>query len=81
MSDTGFGAGVTTDVIRYQAAGLDLMGTLALPPGDGPVPAMLIAHEGGGLDRYQRDRAARFAEQGFAAFALDYHGPHAPFAT
>ena len=81
MSDTGSGAGVRTEEIRYRAAGLDLVGTLALPPGDGPMPAVLIAHEGGGLDRYQRNRAARFAEQGFAAFALDYHGPNAPFAT
>ena len=81
MTDSGYGAGVRTEEIRYQAAGLDLEGTLALPAGEGPMPAVLIAHEGGGLDRYQRERAARFAEQGFVAFALDYHGPHAPFAA
>ncbi|WP_420446105.1 dienelactone hydrolase family protein [Candidatus Poriferisodalis sp.] len=81
MSNTGSGAGVTTEELRYRAAGLDLEGTLALPAGEGPMPAVLIAHEGGGLDRYQRERAARFAEQGFVAFALDYHGPHAPFPT
>ena len=81
MTDSDYGAEVTTEEIRYQAAGLDLEGTLALSAGEGPMPAVLIAYEGGGLDRYQRERAARFAEQGFAAFALGYHGPDAPFAT
>lgn len=67
--------------VPYKAAGLDLVGTLAMPHGDDRVPGVLIAHEGGGLDSYQRRRAALFANQGYGTFAFDYHGPHAPFAS
>ena len=71
-----------TTEVAYTAAGLELVGTLALPdPADGPLPGVLIAHEAGGLDRCQRGRAVEFAREGFAAFALDYHGAHAPFAS
>jgi dienelactone hydrolase len=38
----------------------------------------LIAHEGGGLDDYQKRRAERFANLGYVAFALDYHGGGRP---
>jgi dienelactone hydrolase len=33
-----------------------------------------IVHEGPGLDDHQRVRADQFAEMGYVAFALDYHG-------
>ena len=51
-----------------------MVGRLALPDGEGVRPAVLIAHEGPGLDDYQKDRAGTFAELGYVAFALDYHG-------
>jgi dienelactone hydrolase len=41
----------------------------------------LIAHEGGGLDEYQKSRAERFAELGYVAFALDYHGGGRPLTS
>ena len=71
-----------TAEVAYTAAGLELVGTIAFPdPADGPFPGLLIAHEAGGLDSYQRGRALEFAREGFVAFALDYHGAHAPFAS
>ncbi|HTE65664.1 MAG TPA: dienelactone hydrolase family protein, partial [Candidatus Binatia bacterium] len=57
-----------------------MIGRLALPEGDDQRPAVLIAHEGGGLDDYQKGRAERFAELGYVAFALDYHGGGKPLA-
>src|SRR3954469_13685261 len=51
-----------------------MIGRLALPDGDDVRPAVLIAHEGPGLDEYQKERAGQFAELGYVAFALDYHG-------
>jgi len=60
--------------LDYAADGSTLIGRLALPEGNDTRPAVLIAHEGGGLDDYQKGRAARFAELGYVAFALDYHG-------
>ena len=60
--------------IEYQADGLMMRGRLAVPKGEGPFPAVLIAHEANGLDDYQAGRTTTLAELGYAAFALDYHG-------
>src|SRR6266508_3566581 len=73
------GAMVMKD-IEYAGDGSTMIGRLALPKGDDRRPAVLIAHEGGGLDDYQKGRAARFAELGYVAFALDYHGGGTPLS-
>jgi dienelactone hydrolase len=65
---------VTTRDVEYDADGTLMVGRLALPDGQGLRPAVLIAHEGPGLDDHQKDRASRFAELGYVALALDYHG-------
>jgi dienelactone hydrolase len=64
--------------IDYTADGSTMIGRLALPESEGKRPAVLIAHEGGGLDDYQKGRAERFANLGYVAFALDYHGGGRP---
>jgi len=66
--------------VEYDVDGVRMVGRLSLPDGDGQRPAVLIAHEGPGLDDYQKDRASRFAELGYVAFALDYHGGGKPLA-
>src|SRR3954468_19573099 len=40
----------------------------------GPRPAVLLCHEGPGLDDHVKGRAIRLAALGYAAFALDYQG-------
>ena len=65
---------VTVTDVEYEADATTMIGRLAVPAGDGPHAAVLIAHEGPGLDDVQRARAAQLAELGYAAFALDYHG-------
>jgi dienelactone hydrolase len=60
--------------ISYEADGREMIGTLALPEGTDVRPAVLIAHEGPGLDDNTRSFANRLAELGYVAFALDYHG-------
>lgn len=72
---------VATRDIVYVADGLDMIGRLAVPEGEGILPAVLIAHEGGGLDDYQKSRAERFASLGYVAFALDYHGGGRPLTS
>jgi len=72
---------VTTRDVCYQADGRTLIGRLAIPEEAGKRPAILMAHEGGGLNDYQKDRAARLAELGYVAFALDYHGDGKPLAN
>ncbi len=66
--------------IDYMVDGATMVGRLALPEGDDRRPAVLIAHDGSGLDDYQKGRAARFAELGYVAFALDYHGAGKPIS-
>lgn len=65
---------VTARDFEYQVNGATMRGRLALPDGDGQRPGVLIAHEGNGLDEFQRTRPERLAELGYVAFALDYHG-------
>jgi dienelactone hydrolase len=69
---------VTTSDVRYEVDDRTMIGRLAVPDGTGPRPAVLIAHEGPGLDDVQRDRAAHLAELGYVAFALDYQGGGRP---
>jgi dienelactone hydrolase len=60
--------------VEYRADDTVMVGRLALPDGADKRPAVLIAHEGPGLDDHQRGRADQLAELGYVAFALDYHG-------
>lgn len=58
--------GVTRREIREQG----LVGTLYLPPGAGPHPAVMVLNgSGGGINE---PRAALYASRGYAAFALGY---------
>lgn len=72
-----------TSAIEYEADGRRLLGHLAVPDapdGDEQWPAVLVCHEGPGLDEHARDIADRLAELGYVAFALDYHGDGQPLA-
>jgi len=65
--------------IEYTADGTDMIGYLAVDDTQpGRRPAVLVCHEGPGLDEHARARAERLAALGFAAFALDYHGGGKP---
>lgn len=58
--------GVTRREVREDG----LVGTLYLPPGEGPFPAVMILNgSGGGINE---PRAALYASHGYAAFALGY---------
>lgn len=60
------GPGVTRHPIRMQG----IVGTLFLPPGDGPHPAVIVLNGGGGgIDEY---RGAILASHGYAALNLGY---------
>jgi dienelactone hydrolase len=65
--------------IRYEGGdGVALTGYLADGSEGGPAPAVLVAHEGGGLARHTKQRAVRLAGLGYVAFALDYYGEEDP---
>ena len=59
---------------EYQADGRRMVGHLAVPDGDGKAAAVLVCHEGPGLDEHAKTKARRLASLGYLAFALDYHG-------
>ena len=65
--------------IEYEAEGIQLIGQLAVDDQlQGARPAVLVCHEGPGLDDHAKGRALRLAELGYVAFALDYHGGGKP---
>jgi dienelactone hydrolase len=54
---------------------------LAVPPGPGPHPGVMVMHDGRGVGPFVCDRAERLAGEGYAALAVDMHGDGAFFAT
>jgi dienelactone hydrolase len=64
--------------VEYHHDGNRYVGHLALPDGDDIRPAVLVCHEGPGLDEHAKQRAERLATLGYVAFALDYHGDGQP---
>ena len=65
---------IATREVSYDVDGLTMVAHLARPSGEGPWPAVLIGHDGIGLDDYQRRRADDLAAHGYVALAMDYHG-------
>jgi hypothetical protein len=77
--DTDSGGQMRIEDIEYRVAGSRMVGHLAVDDeGPGARPAVLVCHEGPGLDVHAKDRAERLAGLGYAAFALDYHGEGKP---
>jgi dienelactone hydrolase len=67
--------------IEYTVEGIRMVGHLALDDErTGSRPAVLVCHEGPGLDEHAKRRAERLADLGYVAFALDYHGEGKPLA-
>lgn len=51
-----------------------LTGTLALPPGTGPVPAMILTHGCSGITGKETDWTTKFNRLGIATFVVDSFG-------
>jgi dienelactone hydrolase len=65
--------------ISYDFDGKEMIGHLAYDDAvSGRRPAVLLSHEGPGLDEHVKGRAERLASMGYVAFALDYHGGGVP---
>src|SRR5260370_28800241 len=65
--------------IPYEADGRNMIGHLAFDDtGAVPRPAVLVSHEGPGLDQHAKDIAEKLAVLGHAPFALDYNGDGRP---
>ena len=65
--------------VAYEVDGNGMLGHLAYDESrPGQRAAVLLCHEGPGLDEHVKSRAERLAELGYVAFALDYHGRGMP---
>jgi pimeloyl-ACP methyl ester carboxylesterase len=61
--------------IIFSSAGTKLSGTLILPKGEGPFPAVIFIHGSGAEERGNSiSRAKEFAQNGIAAFIYDKRG-------
>jgi len=60
--------------ITLHHEGATLEGQLALPPGPGPFPGVMVMHNAFGLGPHMKEVALRLAEQGYAALATDMYG-------
>ena len=70
---------VRLEDIEYEIGGQQFIGHLAVDDQrSGPRPAVLVSHEGSGLDDNAKSRAERLAGLGYVAFALDYYGGGKP---
>ncbi len=65
--------------LTYECDGRQMTGRYAVDEYRvGPRPAVLLCHEGPGLDEHVKGRAVRLASLGYATFALDYQGGDVP---
>ncbi|MGB8347199.1 MAG: dienelactone hydrolase family protein [Ktedonobacteraceae bacterium] len=62
---------VQTETVSFSSGNLQLNGYLAYPEGEGPFPGVIVIHEIYGLNDNIRDIARRFADEGYAALAVD----------
>src|ERR1700761_2052543 len=61
--------------LRYQADGLDMVGSLHRPAKPGKAPGVLVFPEAFGLGEHAIEKAERIAsELGYVALACDLHG-------
>jgi len=57
--------------VSFPSEKTQIDGYLALPEGEGPFPGVVVIHEAFGLNENIKDIARRFADQGYAALAVD----------
>lgn len=69
---------VKTEGVKYKSGNETVTGYLALPDSKGRHPAIVVIHEWWGLNDWVREQAEKFAQQGYAALAVDlYRGQSA----
>lgn len=68
---------VRQENVRFDSRGASLAGTIYLPPGPGPHPAIVSAHGSGQVHRggtYQQEIARHYPSRGVAVFLFDKRG-------
>lgn len=74
---TGIASAQVTEEAKWQNGQVSLAGTLYLPEGDGPFPAVVILHGSGTLprtDRLYREHGERLSKAGISVLVYDKRG-------
>jgi carboxymethylenebutenolidase len=59
--------------VSYKSGDETVNGILYTPAGKGPFPALIVIHEWWGLNDWVKQQAAKLAEQGYVALAIDLY--------
>ena len=59
--------------VSYKSGDETVQAVLYTPQGKGPFPALIVIHEWWGLNDWVKDQASKFAEEGYAALAVDLY--------
>jgi len=59
--------------VSYKSGDEIVQGVLYTPAGKGPFPAIIVIHEWWGLNDWVKDQAAKLADQGYEALAIDLY--------
>ncbi len=63
--------GIVIETVSVPVSAGQMEGYLARPEGDGPFPGVVVIHEAFGLNENIKDITRRFANEGYAALAVD----------
>lgn len=59
--------------VSYKSGDETVSGILYTPAGKGPFPALIVIHEWWGLNDWVKEQAAKFADEGYVALAVDLY--------
>jgi carboxymethylenebutenolidase len=59
--------------VSYQSGDESVQAMLYTPTGKGPFPALIVIHEYWGLNDWVKEQAAKLADQGYVALAIDLY--------
>ncbi len=64
---------IKTMMVSYKSGNDTVSAYLAIPEGDGPFPGLIVIHEWWGLTDWIKNSADSFADNGYAALAVDLY--------
>jgi carboxymethylenebutenolidase len=59
--------------VSYKSGDETVQGVLYTPVGSGPFPALVVIHEWWGLNDWVKEQAAKLADEGYVALAIDLY--------
>src|SRR5579862_7390243 len=65
--------GKATSDVTYKSGDESVHGVLYTPAGKGPFPGIIVIHEYWGLNDWVKDQAAKLADEGYEALAIDLY--------